>query len=39
LNGGVLPARQLQSQPLGDEPDPVIKAEGLMDTSEDPLVA
>ncbi|KAG6377097.1 PP2C-domain-containing protein [Boletus reticuloceps] len=39
LNGGVLPVRQLQSQPLGDEPDPVIKAEGLMDTSEDPLVA
>ncbi|KAF8133793.1 PP2C-domain-containing protein [Boletus edulis] len=39
LNGGVLPVPQLQSQPLGDEPDPVIKAEGLMDTSEDPLVA
>ena len=39
LNGDVTPVQQLQSQPLGDEPDPVIKAEGLMDTSEDPLVA
>ncbi|KAH0832062.1 PP2C-domain-containing protein [Lanmaoa asiatica] len=39
LNGDVTPVQQLQSQPLGDEPDPVTKAEGLMDTSEDPLVA
>lgn len=39
LNGDVTPVQQLQSQPMGDEPDPVIKAEGLMDTSEDPLVA
>lgn len=38
LNGDVTPVPQLQSQPLGDEPDPVIVAEGLMDTSEDPLV-
>ena len=39
LNGDVTPVQQPQSQPLGDKPDPVIKAEGLMDTSEDPLVA
>lgn len=39
LNGNVTPVQQLQSQPLGDEPDPVIKVEGLMDTSEDPLVS
>ena len=38
LNGDVTPVQQLQSQPLGDKVDPVIKAEGLMDTSEDPLV-
>jgi len=39
LNGDVAPVQQLHSQPLGDQPDPVVKAEGLMDTSEDPLVA
>jgi protein phosphatase 2C family protein 2/3 len=39
LNGDVTPVQQLQSPALGDEFDPVIKAEGLMDTSEDPLVA
>lgn len=33
----VLP-EQLKSQPLGDEPIPVVRAEGLMDTSEDPLL-
>lgn len=32
------PAEQLKSQPHGDEPLPVVKAEGLLDTSEDPLV-
>ncbi|KAH0586281.1 hypothetical protein H2248_007528 [Termitomyces sp. 'cryptogamus'] len=39
-NGGafVAPVEQLKSQPLGDEPIPVVKAEGLMDTSEDPLL-
>jgi len=39
LNGDVAPVQQLYSQPFGDEPHPVTKAEGLMDTSEDPLVA
>ena len=39
LNGDVTPVQQLQSEPLGDEPDPVTKAEGLMDSSEDPLIA
>ncbi|KAF9241184.1 PP2C-domain-containing protein [Melanogaster broomeanus] len=38
-NGATKPLPQLQSQPLGDELDPVVKAEGLMDTSEDPLRA
>ncbi|KAG6850745.1 hypothetical protein H0H93_009368 [Arthromyces matolae] len=32
------PAKQLESEPLGDEPLSVVKAEGLMDTSEDPLL-
>ncbi|KAG6918764.1 hypothetical protein DXG01_011955 [Tephrocybe rancida] len=32
------PVEQLKSQPHGDEPLPVVKAEGLMDTSEDPLL-
>lgn len=39
LNGVVTPVPQLQSEPLGDEPDPVTQAEGLMDSSEDPLIA
>lgn len=29
---------QLKSEPHGDEPLPVVQAEGLMDTSEDPLL-
>jgi len=29
--------KQLQSEPLGDAPDPAVKAEGLHDKSEDPL--
>jgi protein phosphatase 2C family protein 2/3 len=33
------PVQQFQSQPLGDQLDPAVKAEGLMDTSEDPLRA
>lgn len=33
----VPPAEQLSSLPAGDAPHPVTKAEGLMDTSEDPL--
>jgi protein phosphatase PTC2/3 len=32
------PVPQLQSKPYGDEPLPVVKAEGLLDGSEDPLV-
>ncbi|KAG5648317.1 hypothetical protein DXG03_004889 [Asterophora parasitica] len=32
------PVEQLQSQPYGDEPLPVVKAEGLIDSSEDPLL-
>ncbi|KAF9468533.1 PP2C-domain-containing protein [Collybia nuda] len=32
------PVEQLKSQPHGDEPLPVVKAEGLLDASEDPLV-
>jgi len=39
LNGVVTPVPQPHSSPLGDQPDPVVKAEGLLDTSEDPLVA
>ncbi|KIK96471.1 hypothetical protein PAXRUDRAFT_305841 [Paxillus rubicundulus Ve08.2h10] len=37
MNGDSTPVQQFQSQPLGDTVDPVVKAEGLMDTSEDPL--
>ncbi|KAJ7459841.1 phosphatase 2C-like domain-containing protein [Mycena latifolia] len=33
----VPPVEQLTSLPAGDAPHPVTKAEGLMDTSEDPL--
>ncbi|KAJ7095887.1 phosphatase 2C-like domain-containing protein [Mycena belliarum] len=33
----VPPVQQLGSIPAGDKPHPVSKAEGLMDTSEDPL--
>lgn len=32
------PVEQLKSTPHGDEPLPVVKAEGLLDSSEDPLV-
>lgn len=32
------PVEQLWSQPHGDEPLPVVKAEGLIDSSEDPLL-
>jgi protein phosphatase 2C family protein 2/3 len=32
------PVEQLQSSPHGDETLPVVKAEGLMDSSEDPLL-
>ncbi|KAF5382587.1 hypothetical protein D9615_002927 [Tricholomella constricta] len=32
------PVEQLKSQPHGDAPLPVVKAEGLMDSSEDPLL-
>jgi protein phosphatase 2C family protein 2/3 len=32
------PVEQLHSQPYGDEPLAVLKAEGLLDSSEDPLV-
>ncbi|KAJ7044097.1 phosphatase 2C-like domain-containing protein [Mycena alexandri] len=35
----VPPVEQLTSPPAGDAPHPVTKAEGLMDTSEDPLKA
>jgi len=35
-NGDVKPVEQLKSQPRGDEPNPVVKAEGLMDGTEDP---
>ncbi|KAG6890815.1 hypothetical protein C0995_003248 [Termitomyces sp. Mi166 len=37
-DASIAPVEQLESQPLGDEPIPVVKAEGLMDTSEDPLL-
>ncbi|KAK7048343.1 putative general substrate transporter [Favolaschia claudopus] len=33
----VPPAEQLSSTPAGDAPHPAVAAEGLMDTSEDPL--
>jgi len=33
------PVEQLHSPPYGDEPLPVVKVEGLMDSSEDPLKA
>jgi protein phosphatase 2C family protein 2/3 len=33
------PQKQLDHLPGGDEPTPAVKAEGLMDTSEDPLKA
>jgi len=33
----VTPVQQLTSPPAGDAPHPVTQAEGLMDTSEDPL--
>jgi protein phosphatase 2C family protein 2/3 len=33
------PQKQLEPLPRGDAPEPAIKAEGLMDTSEDPLKA
>jgi len=32
------PVEQLKSEPHGDEPLPVVKAEGLLDSSEDPLL-
>lgn len=35
-NGDVKPVEQLKSQPGGDEPSPAVKAEGLMDVTEDP---
>jgi protein phosphatase 2C family protein 2/3 len=35
-NGDVKPVEQLKSEPGGDEPSPVVKAEGLMDGTEDP---
>ncbi|KAG6878909.1 hypothetical protein C0992_006731 [Termitomyces sp. T32_za158] len=37
-DASIAPPEQFKSQPLGDEPIPVVKAEGLMDTSEDPLL-
>lgn len=36
-NGAVTPVPQLASEPLGDKPHPVLKAEGLLDTSESPF--
>lgn len=36
-NGDATPVQQFQSQPLGDAAHPVVKAEGLLDASEDPL--
>ena len=36
-NGDVAPVEQLKPQPSGDEAHPVIKADGLLDSSEDPL--
>ncbi|EIN12613.1 PP2C-domain-containing protein [Punctularia strigosozonata HHB-11173 SS5] len=32
-------AKQLESEPGGDEPHPAVKAEGLLDKSEDPIKA
>jgi len=37
VNGDATPVQQFKSRPLGDAPDPVVKADGLMDASEDPL--
>lgn len=37
--GVVPPVQQLSSQPEGDAATPVVKAEGLLDSSEDPLKA
>lgn len=37
VNGDVTPVPQLDSEPLGDKPHPVLKAEGLLDTSESPF--
>ncbi|KAH7919585.1 PP2C-domain-containing protein [Leucogyrophana mollusca] len=37
VNGDVTPVPQFKSQPLGDAPEPSVKADGLMDASEDPL--
>lgn len=39
INGDVKPVEQLKSLPGGDAPSAAVKAEGLMDTSEDPLKA
>ncbi|EGN98389.1 hypothetical protein SERLA73DRAFT_183367 [Serpula lacrymans var. lacrymans S7.3] len=38
VNGDILPLQQLKSQPLGDEINPVVKADGFIDSSEDPLL-
>ncbi|KAJ6613346.1 phosphatase 2C-like domain-containing protein, partial [Mycena sp. CBHHK59/15] len=35
----VPPVEQLKSQPAGDEPNPVVKTEGLMDSSDNPIKA
>ncbi|KAI6099568.1 PP2C-domain-containing protein [Pisolithus croceorrhizus] len=37
VNGAVTPVPQLAAEPLGDKPHPVLKAEGLLDTSESPF--
>lgn len=37
-NASITPVEQLKSQPHGDAPLPVVKAEGLIDSSEDPLL-
>jgi protein phosphatase 2C family protein 2/3 len=37
-NGDIKPVEQLKSQPGGDEASPVVKAEGLMDGTEDPTM-
>ncbi|KAG8994058.1 Protein phosphatase 2C 2 [Tulasnella sp. JGI-2019a] len=39
VNGTSAPVEQLKSTPGGDAPSDAVKAEGLMDKSEDPLVA
>jgi protein phosphatase 2C family protein 2/3 len=36
-NGDVIPVEQLKSEPEGDAPSAAVKAEGLLDGSEDPL--